>query len=185
MRVWPGRGWQFEITLSNRLQEKAAIAQLAARRSHNPKVVSSILTRRIFFTVGKMQERKRLFRKLKLQAQFSDEAEFSQLQIITGPVAQWIRHRPTEPGIAGSSPAGVIFHLPPHGRQPPSSEVAKFAVCRQSAHIRATVCNTVWPGCDACLLKTLFVPWATPTSARRGGDADDTQRAVGHGGHAD
>jgi hypothetical protein len=27
---------------------KAAIAQLAARRSHNPKVVSSILTRRIF-----------------------------------------------------------------------------------------------------------------------------------------
>jgi hypothetical protein len=24
-----------------------------------------------------------------------------------GPVAQWIRHRPTEPGIAGSSPAGV------------------------------------------------------------------------------
>ena len=27
---------------------RAAIAQLAARRSHNPKVVSSILTRRIF-----------------------------------------------------------------------------------------------------------------------------------------
>ena len=26
----------------------------------------------------------------------------------TGPVAQWMRHRPTEPGIAGSSPAGVI-----------------------------------------------------------------------------
>ena len=25
-----------------------------------------------------------------------------------GPVAQWIRHRPTEPGIAGSSPAGII-----------------------------------------------------------------------------
>ena len=25
-----------------------------------------------------------------------------------GPVAQWIRHRPTEPGIAGSSPAGVM-----------------------------------------------------------------------------
>ena len=24
-------------------------------------------------------------------------------------MAQWIRHRPTEPGIAGSSPAGVIF----------------------------------------------------------------------------
>ena len=25
-----------------------------------------------------------------------------------GPVAQWIRHRPTEPGVAGPSPAGVI-----------------------------------------------------------------------------
>ena len=32
---------------------------------------------------------------------------------LSGPVAQWIRHRPTEPGIAGSSPAGVIllFHI--------------------------------------------------------------------------
>ena len=29
----------------------------------------------------------------------------------TGPVAQWIRHRPTEPGIAGSSPARVIFDV--------------------------------------------------------------------------
>ena len=29
----------------------------------------------------------------------------------TGPVAQWIRHRPTEPGIAGSSPAGVIHGM--------------------------------------------------------------------------
>ena len=34
--------------LANLVQ--AAIAQLAARRSHNPKVVSSILTRRIPFT---------------------------------------------------------------------------------------------------------------------------------------
>ena len=32
-------------------QYPAAIAQLAARRSHNPKVVSSILTRRIFSLV--------------------------------------------------------------------------------------------------------------------------------------
>jgi hypothetical protein len=30
------------------------------------------------------------------------------LALVDGPVAQWIRHRPTEPGIAGSSPAGVI-----------------------------------------------------------------------------
>ena len=27
----------------------------------------------------------------------------------SGPVAQWIRHRPTELGIAGSSPAGVMY----------------------------------------------------------------------------
>ena len=35
--------------------------------------------------------------------------------IAAGPVAQWIRHRPTEPGIAGSSPVGVIqccLHVP-------------------------------------------------------------------------
>ena len=31
------------------------------------------------------------------------------MTILIGPVAQWIRHRPTEPVIAGSSPAGVMF----------------------------------------------------------------------------
>ena len=30
------------------------------------------------------------------------------LVCLDGPVAQWIRHRPTEQGIAGSSLAGVI-----------------------------------------------------------------------------
>ena len=30
------------------------------------------------------------------------------IETTSGPVAQWIRHRPTEPGIAGSSPAGVM-----------------------------------------------------------------------------
>ena len=34
---------------------------------------------------------------------------FSRTVISEGLVAQWIRHRPTEPGIAGSSPAKVIF----------------------------------------------------------------------------
>ena len=36
-------------------------------------------------------------------------------KLLLGPVAQWIRHRPTEPGIAGSSPAGVMlpFHPEP------------------------------------------------------------------------
>ena len=32
-------------------------------------------------------------------------------KIAIGLVAQWIRHRPTEPGIAGSSPAGVSVHI--------------------------------------------------------------------------
>jgi hypothetical protein len=36
---------------------------------------------------------------------FSLKAMFDHYAI--GPVAQWIRHRPTELGIAGSSPAGV------------------------------------------------------------------------------
>ena len=34
-----------------------------------------------------------------------------------GPVAQWIRHRPTEPGIAGLSPAGVIEKCMPQRTQ--------------------------------------------------------------------
>ena len=34
-----------------------------------------------------------------------------------GPVAQWIRHRPTEPGIAGSSPAGVMLSQVPSDRK--------------------------------------------------------------------
>ena len=38
---------------------------------------------------------------------------FEILECTNGPVAQWIRHRPTEPGIAGSSPAGVMFRLLP------------------------------------------------------------------------
>ena len=44
--VGPGSGfdWVAEESFKNPM---AAIAQLAARRSHNPKVVSSILTRRI------------------------------------------------------------------------------------------------------------------------------------------
>ena len=40
------------------------------------------------------------------------------LNMLIGPVAQWIRHRPTEPGIAGSSPAGVIHVLKKAGAHP-------------------------------------------------------------------
>ena len=38
----------FEGMILGSMHYQAAIAQLVARRSHNPKVVSSILTRRIF-----------------------------------------------------------------------------------------------------------------------------------------
>ena len=41
-------------------------------------------------------------------------------------MAQWIRHRPMEPGIAGSSPAGVIMDgvLAPMQRAQPFSPLA-------------------------------------------------------------
>ena len=42
-----------------------------------------------------------------------------------GPVAQWIRHRPTEPGIAGSSPAGVIGCFVPLQQATPAQPQAK------------------------------------------------------------
>ena len=35
----------------------------------------------------------------------------SYVALSVGPVAQWIRHRPTEPGIAGSSPPGSQLKL--------------------------------------------------------------------------
>ena len=42
----------------------------------------------------------------------NDHAQKCRQGVSYGPVAQWIRHRPTEPGITGSSPAG--FTLPAH-----------------------------------------------------------------------
>ena len=46
-----------------------------------------------------------------LGADFPQRVHDEYSHFFTGPVAQWIRHRPTEPGIAGSSPAGVMFVL--------------------------------------------------------------------------
>ena len=48
-----------------------------------------------------------------MQVELSEDVELmrSRDAQASGPVAQWIRHRPTEPGIAGSSPAGVILIL--------------------------------------------------------------------------
>ena len=45
--------------------------------------------------------------KQRAQHAHCEAARRQQLQA-SGPVAQWIRHRPTEPGISGSTPAGVI-----------------------------------------------------------------------------
>jgi hypothetical protein len=46
----------------------------------------------------------------------------------SGPVAQWIRHRPTEPGIAGSSPAGVIAADPIQTAQSIHAPKLKLAI---------------------------------------------------------
>ena len=58
-------------------------------------------------------------------------------------MAQWIRHRPTEPGIAGSSPAGVImlecWH--PCNARSPSHQVLTVgprAIARAAAVPRST-----------------------------------------------
>ena len=48
--------------------------------------------------------------KSKVRAHFYFIADvFCINMVIVGPVAQWIRHRPTEAGVAGSSPAGVMI----------------------------------------------------------------------------
>lgn len=51
--------------------------------------------------MGGLYDTATLLARLKTRKSFFQQAE--------GLVAQWIRHRPTEPGIAGSSPAKVIF----------------------------------------------------------------------------
>ena len=50
-----------------------------------------------------------------------------------GPVAQWIRHRPTEPGIAGLSPAGVICASHPLHARPAWRLPRVFWSCGKSA----------------------------------------------------
>ena len=77
-----------------------------------------------------------------------------------GPVAQWIRHRPTEPGIAGSSPAGVIYSFGPQDRGPSRALALSVDAARQRAwtsptpaiaqlaeHLTVEVCrNQMVPG---------------------------------------
>ena len=56
-------------------------------------------------------------------------ADMASVTNASGPVAQWIRHRPTEPGIAGSSPAGVIFLALANAKA--TMVVARISVWRQ------------------------------------------------------
>ena len=60
-------------------------------------------------------------------------------QFTEGPVAQWIRHRLTEPGIAGSSPAGVIgYGMVPHQATPWRAETHDPALLLLTIAIRQT-----------------------------------------------
>ena len=45
----------------------------------------------------------------------------------SGPVAQWIRHRPTEPGIVGSSPTRIIWLFHSVTAEKPCAPTAKAA----------------------------------------------------------
>ena len=99
-----------------------AIAQLVEHLTvdhcSNQMVPGSIPGGRTFaflFTWNRVLQRKRR-KKIRAPAQASTGArrteqtlEYKRRGTDSGPVAQWIRHRPTEPGIAGSSPAGVIL----------------------------------------------------------------------------
>ena len=85
-----------------------------------------------------------------------------------GPVAQWIRHRPTEPGIAGSSPAGVIL-LP--------VQLLSF-----HDHASKTLLATPAPICTSqhltfCAPKVAFCgPSTSPGEADTRGDLEALQR---------
>ncbi len=83
--------------------------QLASERKSVP------LLQYPFYLSGEKQQKKKTTTHytaciLLLHVEISSAAPalMSLCTALHGPVAQWIRHRPTEPGIAGSSPAGVI-----------------------------------------------------------------------------
>ena len=80
----------------------------------------------------------------------------------TGPVAQWIRHRPTEPGIVGSSPTGVMHTC---------DTVVSFSVSSQnqitsvdvSGIFSSVVCNHQWLNFKRTLSKL------SPSTPQHGG----------------
>ena len=67
------------------------------------------------------------------------ESTGPEIGMSVGPVAQWIRHRSTEPGIAGSSPAGVIgYGMVPHKATPSRERTHDPALLLMKIAIRQT-----------------------------------------------
>jgi hypothetical protein len=65
------------------------------------------------------------FAKLFFECGFNmrQQSRLPDASIVSGPVAQWMKHRSTETGIAGSSPAGVILLAATVGRHAAPSRV--------------------------------------------------------------
>ena len=95
------------------MKASGALAQLVARRSHNPKVVSSILTGPVFvvagFELGVVLRLGQLFVVFGEPRRTPSSSSVFAYQLPTGPVAQWIRRRPPEAEIVGSSPIRASF----------------------------------------------------------------------------
>ena len=101
----------------------------------------------------------------------------------TSPVAQLIRHRPTEPGITGSSPAGVIIYLMRGDRKHVRCYICTHAyipkrrpdaviqsgpthayLCMESERNTHTKDSHTWCNACACLRSTAWL-WYWPMSA--------------------
>ena len=86
---------------------------------------------------------------------------------LNGLVAQWIRHRPTEPGIAGSSPAevnGIWIHPAPI--KDSNSHYITVSQCMDT--YRHALKNMRMPGvepgaqaCEACMLPLHYMRFCT------------------------
>ena len=83
------------MTLVPCICTQARLAQLVERKALNLVVVGSSPTVGIFSSKKKPCGSRDQIRRMRLRYE--------------GPVAQWIRHRSTEPEIVGSSPTRVIF----------------------------------------------------------------------------
>ena len=88
------------------------------------------------------------------------------LRSSTGPVAQWIRHRPTEPGIVGSSPTGVMHSLSTQSSSSPLLHKFKVQLWMCPGTSAVWVCKRQWPMSK----NTRSVHKWSPATAHHGGD---------------